>query len=216
MASDDFTRADGGLGANWTALTSTFTIASNKCEPSNSFEDAMAMWGADSFSDDQFAEATVAGLDGTGAGTGIGLLLRADISNTFYRIFTNAGSTDNVTIDWFDNGSFGSVLATRSSQFTDGDVLRAEAEGTTLRVYKNGVQLGADITDSSITTNGGVGLSYSSALQPGATLDGWSGGDLSAGTDATVTATQATATAEVVAPPRPRPDPPFSEVTIRM
>lgn len=223
MATDDFNRADGALGSNWTRLVlasvgDNWEIVSNAATLGAYAEDAVMVWNADSFSADHYAEVTLATITGSlgGSGAGVGVLLRAsgtEGSGTFYRVYASA---DTITTDWFSGGSYQGEVDSRAQAWADGDVLRAECEGTTLRLYHNGTQIGADITDASISS-GSPGLAYSSSIGQAPVVDDWTGADLSAGgTDATVTAAQAIATASVVAPPRPRPAWPFAEVTIRM
>jgi hypothetical protein len=67
----------------------------------------------------------------------------------------------------------------RTATVAAGDTVRLEAQGTTLRAYVNGVQVGADATDSAIAT-GNAGVVYSSSITT-KTGDDWEGGTWSAG-----------------------------------
>lgn len=174
-ASDPFT-GTGSLSANWTAIDANFRLLSDKAEPNAFGIDGENFWNADTFGADQFSECPLSNVTGGTGSAGIGVILRADAGGTYYRIVVNADGSNNIDISSFVSGVLQPTLGTRTAAFANGDVLRAEVQGTTLRVYKNGVQLGADITDSSIAT-GQPGIGYSSTLSSGA-LDSWTGGDL--------------------------------------
>lgn len=185
LATDDFNRADSGdLGANWTPVDSTFSIVSNTAQPVAFGSDASERYTGIAWPDDQYVQAAVSGIAGTGGGAGIGLMLRGSgvvgPSMNFYRIILNAAGANNLTVDKFVAGVNGPVT-TRTQAFSNGDVLKAQISGTTLKLFKNGVQIGADITDSDIAT-GSPGVSYSSTITSGA-LNLWEGGDLTSPVD---------------------------------
>jgi hypothetical protein len=65
------------------------------------------------------------------------------------------------------------VLQTMTDTVSNTAVYRLEVFGTTLRVYKNGAQLGTDVTDSS-HSSGSIGV-YQNALT--SVFDDWEGGN---------------------------------------
>ena len=57
MPSDNFNRADGGIGANWTVQDSeTPQIVSNQIDGANFTADAVAFWNVDSFGANQYSK----------------------------------------------------------------------------------------------------------------------------------------------------------------
>lgn len=61
-------------------------------------------------------------------------------------------------------GAFGSAITTRNpATVSFGDVLRLEVAGSTIRCFKNGVQIGADISDSTHGSGSPGFFSFSSA-----------------------------------------------------
>lgn len=192
-ASDNFNTGTGALSASWTLIdpgSANLRVLSNECAPNAPGSDGGNWWNADTFGPDQFSQFTMVSPVGGSAsdGVGFGVILRASGaagSGTFYRIVANAAGSGNIEIGRRATGAY-TFIATRSSAsaFVNGDVLRAEVQGTTIRVYRNGVQAGADITDANIAT-GQPGLGYSSTMTSGS-MDDWSGGDLVAATTVTV------------------------------
>lgn len=171
LASDDFNRADGALGANWTDNAGAFKIVSNLAA-CNSSADAIEFnhYSAVSFLNDQWAQATVTSV---AAGTYIGLSVRgaSGSTKTGYVLYSN-GSTvflskmiaGSRTV--FNGGSSIGTLAIN-------DVVLLTVQGTTLTVYKNGVSL-FSVVDSAIASGspgiGGFGTAGTS------TIDNWSAG----------------------------------------
>ncbi len=178
LATDDFNRANGGLGANWTNLrTNVFRIVSNQVESTDILEDAVAIWNTITWPADQYAQAAIKNLSGGVSGEGMGVSLRMSgpvDSITGYRVIVADSGAGNVAIERFASGAF-SPITTRTTTWVSGDILKAQIEGTTIKVFQNGAQLGADITDANVAT-GSAGLSYSSALLT-SDLDDFEGGD---------------------------------------
>lgn len=182
LASDTFTRANSAdLGANWTVITGelTWSIAGNTAIPSTLASDHSERYSGRSWPNNQYAQVRVLTTSGGGAGSdeGVGILLRGSATaKTYYRIIINAGSTtNNVGISKKIAGVY-TNLGFRSQPFATNGVLYAEIVGSTIKVKWNGVQLGATIIDTSITT-GSPGVTYSSTLSA-ASLDDWEGGGL--------------------------------------
>jgi hypothetical protein len=118
----------------------------------------------------------VSGLSDSTAEAGVGVSLRSDgTANNLYRIVVN---TTTVYVAKVVSGSY-TLITTRVQAFSANDILRVEVQGTTLRVYRNGVQLGADITDSGRAT-GSAGIMYSSGAI--GTIDNFEGGDFAGAT----------------------------------
>lgn len=183
LATDNFNRADANpIGGNWTTANNhnAMQIVSNTCQPSSLLVDCGAYYNAITWPDDQYAQVKVT-VNSTGTGVGIGLFCRqAAAANTCYRLVASHAASNNIELGKFVTGTFTGIW-TRTQAFTDGDILRLEVQGTTLRAYFNGAQIGADTTDSSIAS-GNAGIAYSSATSATTLLDDWEGGDFASGT----------------------------------
>jgi hypothetical protein len=163
-ATDDFNRADGGLGANWTTGNGTPGIVSNQSKGGGSASND-AYWSADVFDDGQYSQAKVYG----GVNKDCGPTARAS-GTSRYLVATQPSSV----ILYRSTGESYVQVQNLSSSAVDGDVIRVEAESTTLRVYKNAVQIGTDAADANFAS-GSAGL-WSYASNP--ILDDWEGGNL--------------------------------------
>ena len=75
--SDNFERADGGLGSNWTTVSGTGApqIVSNTLRVRTAGALSSAYWSASTFGSDQFAQANLPGSSGTQYGPGIAVRL---------------------------------------------------------------------------------------------------------------------------------------------
>lgn len=97
-----------------------------------------------------------------------------------YRIYydNNAGTLE---VHRWSAGASAAVIASFAQSFANGDVLKAQIIGTTIKVYKNGVQIGTDYTDANIAS-GQFGITYTFAGTAGTRITAFTGVDgLSAG-----------------------------------
>lgn len=175
--SDNFNRAnENPLAGSWTRLSGgsgNAKLESNAITSATSGDKfyyyAGAVATADQFS--QVLIASSAGSQDFGAATRIG-------SNGFsgYVAATYTGdSTRNIFK--YVAGSF-SILAITPGAPAVSDVIRCEAEGSTIRYLQNG-SLVQFVTDTSLSSAGnGVGFFH---YEAGAILDDWQGGDLGSG-----------------------------------
>lgn len=171
--SDDFNRADGGLGANWTTGVGTPYISSNQV--TGLAGNNAAFWSASTFSPNQRSSATYSASPATGCH---GPTART-VGSNFYRAV--ACGVD-VYIQRVISGDGGTTLgSSHAVTLAANDVLRLEVTGTgatvTLRIYKNGVQQGGDETD----TSGSRLLSGKPGFcvrDEGAYITAWAGADL--------------------------------------
>ncbi len=174
-ATDTFTAADGTAlttySANWTLNGGGFSIYSNAlCN--NGSGDYAAHWNADTFEDDQYASCKI-----TVGSSYIGPAVRvaSGSTKTYYGIY-GGGSTAYmyVAVDggWTQLGSTGSAWATN-------DVIRIEANGTTISSTKNGSATGmpGPVTNNSIAS-GYAGVTGYAGLDTTHRLDDWEGGNL--------------------------------------
>jgi len=154
MATDSFDRADAGtLGANWTSCGSNpaYGIVSNTAASSNAEAEEAVFWNAETFADNHYSEVTVST---TASNAYIGVAVRCSTGSggNYYGFYGDNATRYIVRVV---AGAYTS-LATTGTGFTNGDTLRLEAEGPTLRAYTNGV-LWTSVTDSNLTS-GAPGL----------------------------------------------------------
>jgi hypothetical protein len=162
LATDNFDRADNtDLGANWTPRPNSMQILSQKVAAFVAGDDEAEAYTGISWPDDQYVQVAVSGLTTTGGGTGIGVILRCADGNNFYRVVVSGEASNNVSVSKQVATVF-TTITNRTTAWSDGDVLKVDVIGDTLRVYKNGVQLGADIAGDGALATGAVGIGYSS------------------------------------------------------
>jgi hypothetical protein len=102
-ATDNFNRADGDIGANWTTVLVSGTrqvVATNKCQPSAGSGNVVVGWNADAFNADQYAQILV-----STAAQHFGPAVRGDVS----------GATDACYfLQWTAAGANGAALYKRA------------------------------------------------------------------------------------------------------
>jgi len=166
-ASDDFNRADGALGSNWTTVIGGGGEVAGNLARGNSATESGSMWtiATTDFADNHEVQVT-------------------KVSDTFMnfggpavRMSTGSGGNGYV---YFNNGSLQKVVAgTRSTidgglaTFDAGDVIRIRATGTTIECWKNGVSQGT-FGDSDLATGQPGMLFYN---DDSGALDDWSATD---------------------------------------
>lgn len=165
IATDDFNRADGDLGSNWTSPSTMPVIVSNSVSASSALTAYDAHWSAASFDGDQWVQADVTVND-------LGTLTRGRLT-----------LCDEVyEIEWEGNASTvelsksGAVQASTSLAFGT-STLRMEKVGGRITVYAGGVEI-LSWTDSSPVTTGSPGLGlYRAGASSSVTIDNFSAGD---------------------------------------
>lgn len=174
LASDNFTRADQNpIAGNWTSGAATLgnlKIASNRLVgAAGGGVDQAAYYNAVTFGNDQFSEIRVEG-GGSGVEVGGPMIGVMPGVNTYYVLECGNGATNRV--HKLVGGTF-TALQSISTTFGSGDSLTLERIGSTLRAYKNRIQIGTDITDTSITTGiPGIYITGNS----GFSVTAWAGG----------------------------------------
>ena len=187
LASDPFTGTGAGLGANWTQQTGIQAMdrSADTAIPNNLAADCGANYSAITWPDDQYSQAEIS-VTGTGNQTGIGIAVRmSDSARTFYWMVVCKAASNNVTITRFNAGT-PSLLEQRTTTWVDGDIGKIQVSGQatniTIKVFQNGSQLGADISDTSASglNAGRAGVAYSSTTTA-ASLNNWEGGSIVSG-----------------------------------
>ncbi len=177
--------------ASWTSITGTLYVSesSDSCIPWTPGAKAVYRWNADTFADDQYAEATVGVMNATVYNC-IGPAVRVSNSAaTCYAAtwdgaaFMDGGAELNSGILW----KIVAGTATRLATFTNpaiNQVVRLEATGgatTSLKVYFDGVQQGSTYSDSSSPiTSGSAGIAGAGQVATTSMLD-WTAGNLASG-----------------------------------
>lgn len=140
---DNFNRANGALGSNWSGATGKYSLVSNQLQVSAGDNDIY--WHASSFGADQEAYVTLITINPSASE--IDLLLKAQNSSTVYSgtIEVLYSPTSKFLQVWTYTGSLGWVQrgADIAVTLANGDQLgaRATAAGQVL-VYRNGALLG--------------------------------------------------------------------------
>jgi hypothetical protein len=170
--SDDFSRADGALGGNWTTVagTSAPVIAGGVVVAGTPNALNSAYWSAASFTADQFAQASLPASSGGNFGPGIAVRL----SGATGYVLWYGNSPGTVSIWRMDSsGSWTQLAGSGALTVSGSDVWRIAAVGSTISGYQNGT-LVVQATDSRYGSGSpGVWLYYS-----GNKIANWSGGDV--------------------------------------
>ena len=183
-ASDDFNRANGALGSNWTTWNLNFGahqpfISSNKVFGYADAPDNGGYWNANAAPADQFSQAVVAGA--ISINTWLGVVVRSDATgaNLYNMIYFNNGGGYELRLYRKSGGSTYTQIGSTFSlpgALTAGDVIRIEVQGTTVTGLVNGVSK-LSTTDSNISS-GQPGIAFFAGSDA---LDNWQGGALGAG-----------------------------------
>lgn len=179
LATDNFNRANNAdLGVNWDVQNGSgenaWKILNNAAEPSTLASNCGESYNAVTWPDDQYSQVKCS-VTGASAGTGPGPSLRCStIARTYYIIQVSEHATQAISVRKRIAGAATS-LGTINTVWVDGDVLKAEIQGSTIKIYQNGTQIGSDITDSAIAS-GRAGIAYDN-ISTTASVDDWEGGD---------------------------------------
>lgn len=152
--SDDFNRANGAVGSNWTNGRGAFSVSSNQVAATDTAVASQFCYVNTStvdFTDDHSAEITLATLS---INDWIGPIVRASGSGGYIAI-----SDGNVArIQKYTFPTTRTDLTAVTTSITTGNILKLTAVGTTITLYKNGTQVD-QVTDSSYST-GQPGIYY--------------------------------------------------------
>lgn len=168
---DNFNRADAGsLGANWTNSVGSMQVAGNKANCLNNGVDNYDYYSGTSFTGDHYSQAVC-------SGTGnLSLTVRDQGSGNLYLMNTVIGG-GNIKIYKLVGGTGYTELGDLGVTVTVGHTYKLEANGSTLKGYDNGAQIGSDVTDGTYTGGApGIGGVHQTAF-----WDDWEGGDVGGG-----------------------------------
>jgi hypothetical protein len=147
---DDFNRADGSPGANWTAISGTWTIASNQLSSGNAGGTIAIRATGAMATNDNSAQVTIAAT----AAVSHGVFCRGNPGFTQGYLWRNDGTSwvlfSNVGGSFTSIGSFaGAAVA--------GDVAKVQAVGSTIKGLVNGIER-VSVTNTAVTTGTSVGI----------------------------------------------------------
>ncbi|HET7157818.1 MAG TPA: hypothetical protein VFI62_02410 [Burkholderiales bacterium] len=177
LASDDFNRVDStGLGANWGSVGSiSFDVKTNQASNAATLNVQNHYTGV-AFPNDQWAQATVKVKTST---SWIAVTARASGTvNTYY-----AGGCDPLDFGgsearriWKNVAGTRTSLATEAINVAVNDVLRLEVQGTTIKLFVNGVER-LSAVDAAIASGSPGMLGRASAGTDVQQFDDFSAGD---------------------------------------
>lgn len=184
LATDNFNRADGGLGANWTTVTGEGSpaIVSNVVQTGATGTDSLAYYNAATWPNDQYSAVKL--VTAATAFCGNGPVVRAAAgADTYYQLEGNfAGSGPAAGLRLLKRvAGTGTQLVQNSYAWSAGDTARLEIIGTTLTGYINGVSR-ITATDAALASgNAGLIVYVDSGLTLLAKIDDFEGGDFGGG-----------------------------------
>lgn len=169
VASDNFNRADGAEGANWTAQNNGFNVATNLAQGTSGAAANESFWSANVFENDQYSQVKMPTTQDGGptlraSGTGAG--------NNYYQF---EGKIASNTVITKVVAGVQTNLQTGLASVANGSVTRIEVVGTTIQCFDDGVQIGTDQSDGALTSGSAGKASFANTT----TFDDWSGGNMS-------------------------------------
>lgn len=201
IAADDFNRADGGLGANWTSVNPNWgdgSIVSNEVvggAGSVNGSGAANVWsGAGTFSTSQYSKATLANVAWQTSDFWGGVIVRAttdtNANRDYYGLIVEEDTATGQTTRLYKivNGTYTSLDTDTSNNWVSGDTIELEAVGvnpTTFTCYRNGTEISglSGNSDSDLDT-GKPGITNSGGTD-GPHINAWEGGDVTSASGTT-------------------------------
>jgi len=182
--SDDFNRADGGLGANWTALDAGFSISSNQVVPTDS--GCSSYYNGTALNANCWAQEKLPSLPTGTDQVGVGIRLNTTSFNGYYVEYMNGTGTRIRRID----SGVATTLATLGGSPSAGQVVRIEMRGNDISVYYDDVLAGT--TSDSNYTGADRSVILSAGGGNSAVIDDFATGNLPTISSATPSGTVAT------------------------
>ena len=179
-ASDDFNRADGGLGSNWTAVSDGAMAIASQAVIGTAGANTGDIRTAEAYTSDQYSQIAVTSTQLTGGQwIGPGVRLQAKGQSGYVGLYYwNFGSPE-LMIFKRSGGAWTQLGATSTAPLTAGTQLRLVAVGSAISFLANGVQKVA-VTDSTFTGGAPGIMAYGNSQ-----ADNWSGANASSGTSTT-------------------------------
>jgi len=182
--SDNFNRANGAPGSNWTAVNSgTWAIASNALTQSNVIGVYRGLRWTPAFAGNNLYARVTARAP---AGMGFGVLVRCPSSGTALTDIDGYAIVGFVGDQWYriefaDGSDAGYVGLGGTCAANTNYTIEVRADGSTITVLLNNSQL-AQWTDSTYTTGGAMLVTYGGTV----TFDDFAAGDIASGVSVSV------------------------------
>ncbi len=152
IASDNFNRADGVLGPNWTqadAGDGSIGIADFTCDMTGPSGSHIALWNANAFPNDQLSQLDFTGVTKRGRQTALrtGICVRAAISNApaarmnGYAVLARFDTNDSILVRCDDQTPDVGVVLASGAYPSAGSTIVLKAVGTTITAVGGGVNL---------------------------------------------------------------------------
>jgi chitodextrinase len=178
-ASDDFNRADGALGVDWTqslpASEQTLVIVDNQVTPDIEDAHCYAYWMTDTFSEDQYSQVQISNV-----GPWNGVIVRAQPGiDRFYMAFVIGPNDYRIYLR--KDGLYYSLNTGSTETWVPGDIIGLQASGLNpvqLTLFHNGnpVLSYTDSTENLFGGSPGIGIYSPSGYH--LAIDNWEGGNL--------------------------------------
>jgi len=172
-ASDNFARADGSLGPNWTDISDGGLAISSDAVIGKAGSVTGDAWTANTFNSDQFSQVTVTSTQLTG-GQWIGPAVRMQNSgqNAYVALYNWNSGSPQLLLFKRSGGGWTQISGVYSvSPLQAGTQLELTAVGSAISLFDNGIEV-LSATDSSITGGAPGIVAYGNAE-----VDNWSGGN---------------------------------------
>lgn len=180
---DNFTRGNNtDLGANWdSSPDGACQIVSNQVEAPAASSICGETWNANSFTDNQWAQITIANfISASTAQAALLIRYSAPPTETGYRISARHNYAESTKIIRYNDGVGTTIGSENAVTWGNGDIFYVEISGATLTVKRNSTTI-LQVTDSSPVASGRIGLSVVEGGTLGDTIiDSFTGGDLTA------------------------------------
>ncbi len=189
---DNFNRANGtDLGPSWDpgytdqfGANTNLQIVGNRVRTTTTTGDATETFTGVIPGSNQFAQFTLATATGTSVmAPRVLLRFSGPGAKSGYEFSIGRGVGFTSRISRWNGGVFTPLVQENATPWAANDILRAEAEGTTLRLYRNNV-LVLSTTDATFAS-GRAGITIYAATIADVELDDFSAGNLTASTDTT-------------------------------
>jgi len=180
LATDNFNRADAGLGANWATITGAGNplIVTNAVQTTAIGADSAARYTAVASPNNQYAQTKVIAYDDSAKGHGP-VLRAASAANTYYRIISKgpSGASALIEIHKFVATTFTSLTSVTATTALN-DLIRGEVFNNTITGYVAGVRKTV-ISDASIASGSfGIAVFADGGATSSSRVDDWEGGEI--------------------------------------
>jgi len=149
--SDNFNRADGAIGTNWTAHIGNFTVSSNAVLPTGGAMN-VATFNTELSSSDNYSESVCSSYS---SGPDSGLMCRYNSGAYYAYWYENLSSSSGYKLTKFSGTE--TRLGSYSASTTGARTIKVYSNGSTIKGFVDGVEK-VSVTDTTITSGVRVGI----------------------------------------------------------